>query len=371
MFIGLLSGAIAAILAALLSLPLHSPDDVFFNTASVTIGALLAGVVAGALRRALPQRTFLIAWTVAFAAVLAGLVIADTTVERMLSFGAPIAALTFAVTGAGVVMLPTMGIPRPPMVAGAAAIVAAALGLGLAGQGDAESGALALPPAPTTTVAASNPSGSTTTTTPATGTATGGSTGAAAATAPRGTDGLPTRYATQADLKGVTFVVGEGSQATFTVTEKLAQLSLPNEAVMKDTALTGDIRLDGRESKITIDLLKLSSDQANRDRFVRNTVFSKIPTAVLTVPALTGLPARYEAGQVVKQTVNGTLAINGIEKPIAFDVEARMDGTTLNVLGKTAFLWKDFNMTAPATPTVSVQDRVAVEVLLVSKPKLG
>ena len=46
MFIGLLSGAIAAIVASLLSLPLHSPDDAFFNTASVTIGALLVGVSA-------------------------------------------------------------------------------------------------------------------------------------------------------------------------------------------------------------------------------------------------------------------------------------------------------------------------------------
>ena len=366
MFIGLLSGAIAAILAALLSLPLHSPDDVFFNTASVTIGALLAGLVAGGLRQALPQRTFLIAWGVAFLAVLGALAFGESQFERVLSFGAPIAAVVFLVTGAGVVWLPSLGIPKPPIVSGAIVVIALALGIGLAGQGDAESGALALPPAPTTTVAASNAPGGTATATAATG-----STAAAAATAPRGADGLPTRYATQADLKGVTFVVGEGSQASFTVNEKLAQLPLPNDAVMKNTALTGDIRLDGRESKITIDLLKLSSDQPNRDRFVRNTVFSKIPTAVLTVPALSGLPARYEAGQVVKQTVNGTLAINGIEKPITFEVEARMDGTTLNVLGKTTFVWKDFNMTAPATPTVSVQDRVAVEVLLVSKPKLG
>ena len=32
------------------------------------------------------------------------------------------------------------------------------------------------------------------------------------------------------EYEGVTFVVSEGSEATFTVTEKLASLSLPNDA---------------------------------------------------------------------------------------------------------------------------------------------
>ena len=370
MFIGLLSGAIAAIVASLLSLPLHSPDDAFFNTASVTIGALLVGLVAGGLRQALPQRAFVIAWSAAFVAVIAGLFVAESAVfERMLSFGAPLAVVIFLITGVGVVMLPTAGLSRMPVMAGVATVAAVAVGFGLAGQGDGESGALALPAAPAS-IAASTPAGGTPAATSAGATGASGA-AAAAATSTRGADGLPTRYATQADLKGVTFVVGEGSQATFTVNEKLAQLTLPNDAVMRSTAITGDVRLDGRDSKITLDLLKLSSDQPRRDNFVRQSVFSKAPTAILTVPALTTLPERYEPGQVVKQAVKGTLAINGVEKPISFDVEARMDGTTLNVLGKTSFVWADFNMTPPNTPNVTVQDKVAVEVLLAAKPKLG
>lgn len=364
MIIGILSGAIAAVIASLLSLPLRSPDDAFFNTASVTLGALLAGVVAGGLRRALPQRTFIIVWGAAFLATIGALAVAESAVfERMLSFGAPIAAVVFFVTGFGVVALTNSGRARMPMIAGGAAVAALAVGLGLAGQGDGESGALALPAAPAATTAAAS-TGTTAASTSATG-----STGSGATA--RGADGLPTQFATQADLKGVAFVVGEGSQASFTVNEKLASLPLPNDAVMKSSALTGDIRLDGRNSTITLDLLKLTSDQPRRDNFVRERVFSKAPTAVLTVPALTTLPERYQPGQVVKQTVQGTLAINGVERPVSFEVEARMDGTTLNVLGKTSFVWSDFNMTPPNTPSVSVQDRVAVEVLLAAKPKLA
>jgi polyisoprenoid-binding protein YceI len=365
MIIGILSGAIAAIIASLLSLPLRSPDDAFFNTASVTIGALIAGVVAGGLRQALPQRTFIIVWGAAFLATVGALAVAESAVfERMLSFGAPIAAVVFLVTGFGVVALTNAGLARLPMIAGGAAVAALAIGLGLAGQGDGESGALALPAAPASPAATGTAAAATTVAAGATGSAASG-------TAARGADGLPAQFTTQADLKGVTFVVGEGSLATFTVNEKLAQLPLPNDAVMKSNALTGDIRLDGRDSKINLDLLTLTSDQPRRDNFVRERVFSKAPTAVLTVPTLTTLPERYQPDQVVKQTVQGTLAINGVERPVSFEVEARMDGTTLNVLGKTSFVWSDFNMTPPNTPSVSVQDRVAVEVLLAAKPKLA
>ena len=43
---GLIAGSIAAIAAALVSLPLHSPVDNVFNTATVAVASLLVGVVA-------------------------------------------------------------------------------------------------------------------------------------------------------------------------------------------------------------------------------------------------------------------------------------------------------------------------------------
>ncbi len=355
MIIGLFAGAAAAIVAALLSLPLHSPDDAIFNTATVTIAAMVAGLLAGALRSALGQRNFLIAWGAGFVAVLAGLALGESLFERILSFGAPIAAVVFLVTGTAVIALQSAAVPKMPVFAGVAAVIAIALGLGLAGQGDAESGTLALPAAPATTTAAG---------------ATGTSGAPAATSSPAGTTAAGASVITQADVKNMTFVVGKGSQATFTVNEKLAQLDLPNDAVMRTTALTGDMRVDGRASKVTLDLQQLTSDQSRRDQFVRQ-MFRAQPTAVVTIPALTGLPDRYEAGQVVKQKVNGTIAINGVEKPIALDVEARMDGAVLNVLGRTAFVWADFNIAPPNTPTVKVQDRVAVEVLLVGQKQAG
>ena len=370
MLAGLLSGAIAALVASLISLPLKSPDDAFLNTGSIAIGAIIAGVVAGVLRSALSARTFALVWAGAFVVTLGALLLVPF--DGMLQFAVPLAAVVFTITGLGVTVVDAAAMPKLPIAAGGAAVLARGVGIALAGQGDAESGALSLPAAPATMSA----SGTTSTPASTSGTASTGaaasatSTAAAATTGARGTNGLPMSYATAADLKNVTFVVGEGSRATFTVNEKLAQLQLPNDAVMRTTALTGQVRLDGRPSTITLDLLKLTSDSSRRDQFVQR-MFQQRPTAVLTVPAIAGLPERYEAGQVVKQTVQGTLAINGVERPITFDVEARIDGAVLNILGKTSFVWKDFDITPPNTPTVSVQDRVAVEVLLATKPQAG
>ena len=49
--------------------------------------------------------------------------------------------------------------------------------------------------------------------------------------------------------------------------EQLVRLPLPNDAVMRTTALSGEVQLDGRPSVIEIDLQQLSSDQEFRVRW--------------------------------------------------------------------------------------------------------
>ncbi|MCH7738305.1 MAG: hypothetical protein IH872_13005, partial [Chloroflexi bacterium] len=44
---GVIAGSIAAIVAALVSLPLRSPLDNVFNTATVALASLLVGIAAG------------------------------------------------------------------------------------------------------------------------------------------------------------------------------------------------------------------------------------------------------------------------------------------------------------------------------------
>ena len=166
-------------------------------------------------------------------------------------------------------------------------------------------------------------------------------------------------------VDGITFVVGEGSEATFTVEEKLARLPLPNDAVVRTQALTGEVHLDGRPSVIQIDLHQLESDQARRDQYIRRQMFPDHPIATFTVDNLLPLPPGFTDGETVTAQVTGTLDIRGIQAPVTFRVEARDDGNMVFVLGRTSFVWADFQMTAPNIGGfVQVTEEVSVEVLL-------
>ena len=151
MIAGLTAGSVAAVVAALVSLPLRSPDDAFFNTGSVAIASLIAGLAAGGLwrRTAKSKRrrtVFAGVWTAAFGVVALLSWAGETQLERFVAFALPLAAIVFAIAGTLTVLLsdtPAVQKPWLPMAVLAAAL---AVGFSLAGQGDAESGRLELPP---------------------------------------------------------------------------------------------------------------------------------------------------------------------------------------------------------------------------------
>ena len=170
------------------------------------------------------------------------------------------------------------------------------------------------------------------------------------------------------EVQGITFVVGMGSEATFTVNEKLASLPLPNDAVMRTDALAGEVHFDGRPSVITIDLHQLGSDQERRDRYVRERMFPNDPIATFTLPAAGPLPQEFTDGETATGQVTGQLDIRGFQAPVTFEIEARDDGDVLYILGRTTFTWEDLGLTAPNLSFVQVEDEVHVEILIAARP---
>ena len=151
MIAGLTGGSVAAVVAALVSLPLRSPDDAFFNTASVVIASLIAGLAAGALWRGTAKSkrrltVFAGVWTAAFGVVALLSWAGETQLERFVAFTVPLAAIVFALTGAITALLSDTPAVQRPWLPAAALAAALAVGFSLAGQGDAESGRLELPP---------------------------------------------------------------------------------------------------------------------------------------------------------------------------------------------------------------------------------
>ena len=168
---------------------------------------------------------------------------------------------------------------------------------------------------------------------------------------------------------GAGLAIGEGSEATFTVNEKLAWLDLPNDAVMRTEGLTGVIHLDGQPSVIDLDLHSMTSDSDRRDGYVRNRMFPDDRAATFTVNDLGDLPDPLPEGEVIARQVQGELTIKGVTKPIVFEVEARMDPDKLFVLGRTTFTWAELEIPPPNIPgRIQVKDEVRVEVLLSALP---
>ena len=179
----------------------------------------------------------------------------------------------------------------------------------------------------------------------------------------------PTGPRQMGDVEGITFQIGEGSEATFTVTEQLASLPLPNDAVVRTNALSGHVSLDGQESVIEIDLLQLSSDSSYRDRYIRERMFANHPTGTFTVQGLDELPDGFTDGDMVSAQVDGNLTVRGITTPLTFEVEARDDGDVVFIIGRTTFSWDQLQIPKPtANSVVSLEDEVGVEVLLAARP---
>ena len=172
------------------------------------------------------------------------------------------------------------------------------------------------------------------------------------------------------EYEGYTFVVSDGSEATFTVEEQLASLPLPNDAVMRTTSLSGEVHLDGRPSLVEVELQTLSSDQTFRDRYVRSRMFNQFPLAIFTVGDIGEIPDGLAEGEEVTTQVDGLLEVHGGEFPITFEIQARDDGESMFILGRTTFTWDQLEVPRPqAQSVVSIEDEVRVEILLAVVPQ--
>ena len=232
-------------------------------------------------------------------------------------------------------------------------------------------------PAPTATAPAGE-RGPTATPLPAGDTPAAAAQGAASPTptAPSPTDSpaTPAPFSrSTGEVDGIRFVVGTGSEATFSVDEELARVTVPNyEAVMRTDELSGEIRLDGGDSLITVGLHGMTSDEPFRDRYVRSRMFPNQPAAEVAFGDLTPLPDGFADGETATADVTGTLRINGMDVPLTFEVEARDDGDVVYVVGRSSFTWDDIGEPVPtARSVVSVGDEVRVEVLLALTPTPG
>lgn len=161
-----------------------------------------------------------------------------------------------------------------------------------------------------------------------------------------------------------------GTEVRYRVRERLVGNELDNDAIGVTRKVSGQIALsaDGavipEESKITIDVTGLKSDQDRRDNFVRRRLLltDSNPTVVFQPTAIKGGPRAIPTSGSATFTIVGNLTVKGVTKPTTWTVNARYLPTAVLGSASTAFTFSDFSITQPRVPILlSVADTIRLE----------
>lgn len=191
-----------------------------------------------------------------------------------------------------------------------------------------------------------------------------------------------TASAAATNAAATTWTVSDKSKATIRVREQLVGVSLPSDAVLTATGAKGSFALspDGTfasGSKITFEISTLSSDERNRDDFVKRDTLrvGQFPTAEFAPTKTTGLALPLPTSGTFTFTLTGNMTIKGTTKEVTFDVNAKRDGGDLTATATANPSWKfgDFGMTAPAVAfrVLSITDEIRAEIELVATGPKG
>lgn len=179
----------------------------------------------------------------------------------------------------------------------------------------------------------------------------------------------PTQVSESA-ASGVTVLVSEGSVARYSITEQLARLPSPIDAVGETGDVEGAIvfdadgNVDPERSVITVALAGLTSDESRRDRYVRERVFdtSQYPNAELAITGVEGLDWPFpDSGETTFQ-LHGDMTVRNATSPTTWDVEAQSAGGVVTGQAKTVVTFDQFKLSKPSLAfIISVEDEIRLE----------
>jgi polyisoprenoid-binding protein YceI len=170
-------------------------------------------------------------------------------------------------------------------------------------------------------------------------------------------------------------IVPERSLATIRVREQVASVPAPGDAILTTRAFSGTVVLlpDGsfaNGSALSVDLDTLKSDESLRDEWIKfNTLNTRVyPRAEFTLERVSGVPMPIAEQGVWAATLEGTMKIHGIERPLSWPVQVTRSSGEVRVQGATAFKFGDYGMAVPANRLIlSVVDDVKLEIDLLAR----
>ena len=155
------------------------------------------------------------------------------------------------------------------------------------------------------------------------------------------------------------------SFAGYRVQEELANFGA-NSAVGRTPEVTGEIVIEATSitsAEVVVDMASLQSDSNGRDGRVRGTLeVDQFPTAdfVLTTPIVfSDVPAE---GEPLTIEASGDFTAHGVTQPVTVELEARLVGEVIIVIGSFEIAFADYDVTSPTAAVVlSIADVATVE----------
>lgn len=163
-----------------------------------------------------------------------------------------------------------------------------------------------------------------------------------------------------------------GTTARYKVTEQLAGISFPSDAVGTTQTVTGALIVnpDGSfaaGSKISVDLRTITSDQGMRDNYVRTRTLEteKFPMMEVVPKKANGLAFPLASGsqaQVGFQLVTD-VTLHGVTKEVTWNVVAVLGAAQVGGRATATVDFATFNMTKPTLARlISVDDKIGLEI---------
>lgn len=166
----------------------------------------------------------------------------------------------------------------------------------------------------------------------------------------------------------------EGSKGRYVVAEQLVGVSFGNEAVGTTEAVTGSIAIradnsiDSTQSKITVDLRTLNSDQQFRDGYIqRNTLETeKFPLMEFVARRAVRLPSPFPSAPrptPIGFQLVGDMTLHGVTNEATWNVVATATNEAVSGRATTTITFATFKMTKPSVSLIlSVEDSIKLEV---------
>ncbi len=182
---------------------------------------------------------------------------------------------------------------------------------------------------------------------------------------------------------GATRIEITEGKARFRVGERMVGIDTGNDATGTTEAVTGvvvlkaDGSIDSSQSKITVDMKTLKSDQQLRDMYLQGYILhtEKFPTLEFVPTKAVGMPFPLPMGKPLPGTkltnypepaafkLVGNMTLHGVTTEVTWNIVATINNETVSGQADTTMQFAQFGLTKPSVPLLaSVSDDIRLEV---------